>query len=82
MFDQPLGLDLAPGWDTGLSNNMNPFNTDSFGNMPALGLDMMGTDTNTMAPAKEKRKKTAWVDVSKLIEGKAVSPSIALNQLG
>jgi hypothetical protein len=56
-FDQTLGLDLAPGYDYGFSSD-NAFNV--------FGLDMM-RDVE-MVP-RQKKKKVAWVEVNKLIDG-------------
>jgi hypothetical protein len=60
-FDQALGLDLVPGYDfsypidNGFAENMS------------LGLDLMG---EVELVPRRKKKKVAWVEVSKLIEGK------------
>jgi hypothetical protein len=60
-FDQTLGLDLAPGYnysyamDSGFAGNMN------------LGLDLMG---EVELVPRRKKKKVAWVEMSKLTEGK------------
>ncbi|KNG51868.1 bzip family transcription factor protein [Stemphylium lycopersici] len=61
-FDQTLGLDLAPGFDFGFENN--GFHTD-------LGLDVMGENLEGLQTVKQKKKKSAWLDVSKLIDGKS-----------
>ncbi|KAF2677534.1 hypothetical protein K458DRAFT_319319 [Lentithecium fluviatile CBS 122367] len=72
-FDQPLGLDLAPGFDLPFNLNhhstLPPINYDNEGvDMGALGLDMMAAG-NLQAPvARHKKQKAAWVDVSKLID--------------
>jgi hypothetical protein len=59
-FDQTLGLDLAPGFGMGFDGN---------GGYSALGLDMMG-DTEQLPIIRQKPKKVAWVDVSKLVDSK------------
>lgn len=61
-FDQTLGLDLAPGFGLGFGGH---------GGYTSLSLDMMG-DTEQFPIVKQKPKKVAWVDVSKLIESKYV----------
>jgi hypothetical protein len=59
-FDQTLGLDLAPGYDYDF-NNVNDMD---------LGLDMMGGDNMESLPiVRQRRKKSAWVDVGRLING-------------
>lgn len=55
-FDQTLGLDLAPGFDYGFAPDQN------------YGLDMMGLEG--LPVVKQKRKKTAWLEVDKLVDGK------------
>jgi hypothetical protein len=60
-FDQTLGLDLAPGYDYGFSTD-NAFNV--------FGLDMM-RDVE-MVP-RQKKKKVAWVEVNKLIDGELLA---------
>ncbi|ORY16627.1 hypothetical protein BCR34DRAFT_97178 [Clohesyomyces aquaticus] len=68
-FEQPLGLDLAPGFDFGLDNtSMTSFNTSGFGDMSSLGIDFMGLDSQPLPVMKQKRKKAAWVDISKLVD--------------
>ncbi|KAF1914393.1 hypothetical protein BDU57DRAFT_454768, partial [Ampelomyces quisqualis] len=54
--DQTLGLDLAPGYDYGFSSD-NVFNV--------FGLDIMG---DVEVVPMQKKKKVAWVEVSKLID--------------
>lgn len=61
-FDQTLGLDLAPGFGLGFDGNSG---------YSSLGLDMMG-DVEQMPMVKQKPKKVAWVDVSKLVDSKSV----------
>jgi hypothetical protein len=76
-FGQPLGLDLAPGFDLNLSHTSNfpQINFDGNVDMGALGLDLMsgtanlGTRAEQMPVVRQKRKKAALVDVSKLVEG-------------
>ncbi|KAJ5020929.1 hypothetical protein J3E73DRAFT_427789 [Bipolaris maydis] len=57
-FDQTLGLDLAPGFDYGFTNNT------SFGTGP--GIRAMGDDLEGLQVVKQ-RKRCAWIDVSRLI---------------
>jgi hypothetical protein len=54
-FDQTLGLDLAPGYDYSYPS----FNVDM-----NLGLDLMGGQV-----ARRTKKKTAWLEVERLIDG-------------
>lgn len=62
-LDQPLGLDLAAGFDA------NPFSTNSFGGGASNhAFDLMGEATEPLPLIKQKKKKTAWVDVSKLVD--------------
>jgi hypothetical protein len=73
-FDQPLGLDLAPGFDLpfGINhhNTLPPINYDNEDtDMGTLGLDMMGAENLHIPVVRQKKKKAAWVDVSKLIDG-------------
>ncbi|KAF2735782.1 hypothetical protein EJ04DRAFT_511563 [Polyplosphaeria fusca] len=56
-FEQPLGLDLAPGFDT----SFQPTDYNS------MAMDMMGVDAD-IPVVKQKRRRAALVDVSKLIE--------------
>ncbi|KAF2637430.1 hypothetical protein P280DRAFT_103389 [Massarina eburnea CBS 473.64] len=76
-FDQPLGLDLAPGFDFTLSHsmaNLPQINFDKDADMGALGLDLMGGPARTEGSVeqipivRQKKKKAAWVDVSKLVD--------------
>jgi len=74
-FDQPLGLDLAPGFDLPFNlthhNTLPPVNYDHENlDMGTLGLDMLGAENMQIPVVKQKKKKAAWVDVSKLIESK------------
>lgn len=63
-FDQTLGLDLAPGFDYGYPAHGN-FNVDI-----NLGLDMMGTHEAEAMPVVRQKRKTAWLEVNKLVSGK------------
>lgn len=65
-FDQTLGLDLAPGFGLGFAGN-NGYST--------LGLNMMG-EAEQLPVIKQKPKKVAWVDVSKLIDSKFISTKV------
>ncbi|KAF2112040.1 hypothetical protein BDV96DRAFT_167888 [Lophiotrema nucula] len=73
LFEQPLGLDLAPGFGaTGLNaGGMPDLDYAAFGDMSALGMDLMGTDVEVMPVVRQKQKKAALIDVSKLIDGKS-----------
>lgn len=67
LFEEPLGLDLAPGF---ANNNMATFSADAFvdtSNLP-IGLDLMGAEVE-MPVVQQKKTKAAWVDVSKLVDG-------------
>ncbi|KAF2246616.1 hypothetical protein BU26DRAFT_521069 [Trematosphaeria pertusa] len=70
-FDQPLGLDLAPGFDAPFPSATS-FADVNFGNtsvdMGTLGLDLMGGETRQLPVIRQRKKKPAWVDVSKLID--------------
>lgn len=68
-FDQPLGLDLAPGFDIGLSNaplQPLPFH----GSVGGLNMDMPFQGTDPLPVVKQKRKKAVLIDVTKLVDGK------------
>ncbi|KAJ4292686.1 hypothetical protein N0V90_009349 [Kalmusia sp. IMI 367209] len=69
-FDQPLGLDLAPGFDVGLHNTPLPsLNFPSQGmSVDGLGLDLPFTDTERIPVVKQRRKKLVLIDVTKLID--------------
>jgi hypothetical protein len=54
-FGQTLGLDLAPGYNY----NYPPLNADM-----DLGLDLMGGEI-----VRQRRKRVAWIEVEKLIDG-------------
>jgi hypothetical protein len=74
-FDQPLGLDLAPGFDLPYSmsqhNMLPPLSYDSESvDLGPLGLDMVGGETPSIPVFKQKAKKAAWLDVGKLIQSK------------
>ncbi|KAJ4366192.1 hypothetical protein N0V83_007827 [Neocucurbitaria cava] len=58
-FDQTLGLDLAPGFDYGFAATGGGWSADV-----TLGADLMGADVEIV---KQKQKKSAWVDVSVLL---------------
>lgn len=59
-FDQTLGLDLAPGFDMGFAGSTG---------YSTLGLNTMG-EAEQLPVVKQKPKRTAWVDVQKMIESK------------
>jgi hypothetical protein len=61
-FDQTLGLDLAPGYDYGFPSG------SSYAMDTTLGLDMMGRGVEEVP--RQKKKKVAWVEVKRLIDGK------------
>ncbi|RYO62455.1 hypothetical protein AA0116_g4829 [Alternaria tenuissima] len=63
-YDQTLGLDLAPGYNYDFSHS------DGFhiGGMD-LGMDIMNDVTAALPVVRQKRRKTGWVDVSRLIDG-------------
>jgi hypothetical protein len=69
LYDQPLGLDLAPGYDNNMNTTMAGFSTSGFGGMESLGLDLMGGEVEHSTIVKPKQKKAAWIDVSKFIDG-------------
>jgi hypothetical protein len=75
-FDQTLGLDLAPGFDYGFAGN----NAFQMGSMD-LGLDMMGDNAESLPVVRQKRKKSAWLDVSRLIDGECIPVSCNRLQL-
>ncbi|CAO2657996.1 Nn.00g072560.m01.CDS01 [Neocucurbitaria sp. VM-36] len=58
-FDQTLGLDLAPGFDYGFAGTAGSWSGDM-----NLGADLMGEEVEIV---RQKRKKSAWVDTSALI---------------
>ena len=62
-FDQTLGLDLAPGFDYGFAGTAGGWSGDM-----NLGADVIGGDVEIV---RQKRKKSAWVDTSALINGKS-----------
>ncbi|KAF3038213.1 hypothetical protein E8E11_004973 [Didymella keratinophila] len=68
-FDQTLGLDLAPGHGIGFDGN---------GGYSALGLDVMG-DTEQLHVVRQKPKKVAWIDVSKLVD-KMIKRAVCLGR--
>lgn len=63
-LDQTLGLDLAPGFDYGFTNS------HTWSGPSPLALDMMGVQEEPISVVKQKRKKSAWLDVSMLMNGK------------
>ncbi|KAI4648057.1 hypothetical protein J4E93_004468 [Alternaria ventricosa] len=63
-YDQTLGLDLAPGYDYGFSHTPT-FHMDNID----LGMNMMSDVAAALPVVRQKRKKTAWLDVAKLIDG-------------
>jgi hypothetical protein len=69
LFDQPLGLDLAPPFDASVNGNLPGFDSNAF-RMTTPGLDFLGGEIE-MPVVRQKQKKTAWVDVSKLIDGES-----------
>ncbi|KAF2006670.1 hypothetical protein P154DRAFT_222374 [Amniculicola lignicola CBS 123094] len=64
-FDLPLGLDLAPAYGTDMPTTLSGFSSGAFGDMESLGLDMMGEGLQVV---RQKKKKAAWIDVSKFID--------------
>lgn len=69
MFNPQLDPQTSSGFENTANAAMPDFNTSSFGYIPNPGLDMLGTNAE-LPGVKQKRKQTAWVDVSKLIDGK------------
>jgi hypothetical protein len=75
-FDQTLGLDLAPGFGYGFPTN------SALGIGISLGLDMMGAHEAEVLPVvRQKRKKMAWLEVNKLLDGECNPRSHAVNTL-
>ncbi|KAF2713637.1 hypothetical protein K504DRAFT_370138 [Pleomassaria siparia CBS 279.74] len=69
LHDQPLGLDLVPGFDAHLNTAMAGFGTTASGEMSNLGLDLMcGEVEQALSVVKMKAKKAAWIDVTKFID--------------
>ncbi|KAH7138373.1 hypothetical protein B0J11DRAFT_422362 [Dendryphion nanum] len=65
-FDQPLGLDLAPGFGSSMNHQ---FSNDSFGGSGSgATLDLMGEGSDLIPVIRQKKKKTAWVDVAKMVD--------------
>ncbi|KAG9188587.1 hypothetical protein G6011_07292 [Alternaria panax] len=62
-FDQTLGLDLAPGYNYDFSHS----DALHMGEMD-LGMSIMNDVAGALPAARHKRRKTAWVDVSRLID--------------
>ncbi|KAL5398100.1 hypothetical protein PMIN06_010435 [Paraphaeosphaeria minitans] len=77
-FDQPLGLDLAPGFDVGLSNgSMQPLN---FSTQPrGSNMDMSFQGLEPMPVIRQKRKKNVLIDVTKLVD-EIVKHSVCLGR--
>jgi hypothetical protein len=69
LYDQPLGLDLAPGYDNPMNTTMAGFSTSAYGDVSNMGLDLMGGEVEDLPAVKAKPKKAAWIDVSKFIDG-------------
>jgi hypothetical protein len=70
-FDQPLGLDLAPGFDMGLNNrSLQPLNFSN--QVPGSNMDMSFQGLEPMPVVRQKRKKAVLIDVTKLVDGKFV----------
>lgn len=68
-FDQPLGLDLAPGFNVGLNNaSMQPLSFPDVLRGSDLNMSLQGLATKTVAG--QKRKRHVVVDVTKLADGK------------
>jgi len=61
---ESLGLDLAPGFDYAFAGS-NAFPIGDMG----MGLEMMDGNVGSLPVVRQKRKKSAWVDVSRLVEG-------------
>ncbi|CAI6339731.1 unnamed protein product [Periconia digitata] len=80
LFDEAIGLDLAPGFAMNTQNqvpphNFPPLNFDSNVDMGPLGLDLMGAGHGNSSNGEPlearqniKKKKVAWVDVTKLVD--------------
>jgi hypothetical protein len=68
-YDQTLGLDLAPGYDYGFSHP----SAFHMGDMD-LGMNMMSDVAAALPAVRQKRKKTAWLDVARLIDGECTQP--------
>ncbi|EFQ91623.1 hypothetical protein PTT_11477 [Pyrenophora teres f. teres 0-1] len=58
-----LGMDLAPGFDYAFAGS----NAFPMGGMD-MGLGLMGGNVESLPVVRQKRKKSAWVDVSRLVE--------------
>ena len=73
-FEQPLGLDLAPGFEVGMNNAPLPsLNfSDESGNMGGLGMDMSFQNAERMPIVRQRRKKAVLIDVTKLIDGESI----------
>ncbi|KAI1668174.1 bZIP transcription factor [Pyrenophora tritici-repentis] len=58
-----LGMDLAPGFDYAFASG----NTFPMGGMD-MGLGLMSGNVESLPVVRQKKKKSAWVDVSRLVE--------------
>ncbi|KAJ4358267.1 uncharacterized protein N0V89_002847 [Didymosphaeria variabile] len=68
-FDQPLGLDLAPGFDIGLNNgSLQPLNFPDDANGSNMDMPFQGLEP--IPVVRQKRKKAVLIDVTKLVDGK------------
>ncbi|KAF1971603.1 hypothetical protein BU23DRAFT_555779 [Bimuria novae-zelandiae CBS 107.79] len=65
-FDQPLGLDLAPSFDTTMSFPPLGFSDNTF-NGGGMGMNMAYGDRQPI-PIRQRRKKRVLIDVSKLVD--------------
>ncbi|KAL1612806.1 hypothetical protein SLS60_001035 [Paraconiothyrium brasiliense] len=66
-FDQPLGLDLAPGFDMGLNNgSLQPLNFPD--ELSGSNMDMSFQGLEPMPVVRQKRKKAVLIDVTKLVD--------------
>ena len=69
-YEQPLGLDLAPGFDVGVNNA--PLPTLNFSGESGSMMDMPFQNAEQMPVVRQRRKKAVLIDVSKLIDGESV----------
>jgi len=60
---EALGLDLAPGFDYAFASS----NEFPMGGID-MGLGMMSSDVESLQIVRQRKKKSAWVDVSRLVE--------------
>lgn len=70
-YDQTLGLDLAPGFDYGFAGGSG-LDTEAM----EMGINMSGESMELLPVVRQKRKKSAWVDVSRLIDGQYYPPML------